>query len=266
MWEVEFCCICKDELVVPVEIICMPCHHDNYLNCSTLTRICLWCAIHYLQLYLSPSDRDYSKKCLYCSHRVRLSTLTITNSFRIDFTMIRMILHHYPFTFLWECPFCFEYKAIPFDLIRHIMNECHDYYFECPCEKTIIRRHIESHRLQCKLYEQCPMCFEYLFKSKMVQHMKMTHNCVVCKSCQHYIDFSKLSDHIRYRCPFREIQCTLCLDSVKEIYMETHLQTHRQDVENKLLLLQQQQQDCQRQLKEILQKLLIHGHRLLITE
>lgn len=258
----EYCCICKDEMIISVQITCMPCYHDHQMNCNSMTRICLWCVIHYLQLYLSPSERDFSKKCLYCSHRVRLSTLTIQNSFRIDFTMIR---HQSRFNPVWECPFCYQYRAVPLELIRHIMDECNDYYFECSCGKTIIRHQIMEHRLECKLFEKCGLCVEYIQKSKRVQHMKTIHNSIQCQGCHHFIDFNIMTDHMRYRCPYREIQCILCQESMKEMCMERHLETHRQELEEKLVRLHQEQQECQRQLQDILQNLMFYTRRLLIT-
>lgn len=260
--ELTGCMICKDQMVVPVEFICMPCYQDNSLQCNSMVRICLWCAIHYLQLNLSISYRDYAKKCLYCPHQVRLNSLTLSNSFRIDFTLIRMVAQAH-----WQCPFCLVFEDSPLPLVKHILEYCPHYYYECPCGDTVSRQYFPLHQMECRLYEACSLCHEYFLTSKLTHHMKVVHNYIQCHLCHYYLHYFEMEKHSNDLCPHRYIYCTLCSDFIKFIQMESHLRSHCSEYEEQLLSLQQQQEQRLRQLQEAKKQLSIYSSPcLLITD
>jgi hypothetical protein len=220
------CYICQNEVYLPVELVCFPCYDRQKIHCLTYVRICVSCAIPYLQLDKSVEQRE-SVKCLFCSKSCDTKKLTLDKAFVFDFLLIRGDGHsnngHY-------CPFCF--RIISTSITEHIRTECPQYYEQCICGRSTTREWSCLHKRYCCQHHQCSICKEYIPKKKFELHCFEMHDLLLCEKCGQYISVQSFSNHVHHSCPNRIVQCSFCTESVPFAKYESHLMEHEKDVKN----------------------------------
>ena len=259
------CILCWEPIVVPVEIICMPCYDMNFLSCNTHIRLCLYCCIHFFQLHRKSIDREYAKKCIYCPQRIRLHHLHLNNTFRVDFTMIRTMIdreerkkHR---SLCWTCPFCGTEEIQAIHMTRHILADCPMYYEECECHDIIVRGDKEIHRQRCTSYRKCAQCAEFVRKINFAFHMRNMHQQIECQDCKVYVNLVHLSIHRKTECFFRSMMCEICSQSIVFSNMQNHLENHVFALEIKDRQLKDQIQENQQMIDNY--RRLVQKHRQL---
>lgn len=220
------CYICRNDVVLPVEMICFPCFSVNQIHCNSFVRICLKCAIDYLQLNRGSFERDFTRKCLTCQETVYLSMLRFSNTIKFDFQMIRDATGEI------YCPFCESFTGSGMDLFHHL-KECPEYMHECECKKILPHRYmLRMHQFSCPNYKHCLICDEFVNIRDYSHHQLNQHNCIPCAHCKEYLPFEELFEH-EYYCLDRKVECFYCKTYVANRHLKTHFAQHELElVEN----------------------------------
>lgn len=220
----DTCCICLDNIIIPVEPICFKCSNQNgEISCFSMKRICIKCLQTYLDLEKHRNERSIKKKCVFCPSVVNLQQIAKNDTFRVDYmTMDRenrdtMISCIYP-----ECLF----QGNQIQVARHIFSQCEYFFIECLCGYTCRRKDMTAHQLTCDKYEQCQMCFVCVPTTDFNRHMYYSHDKTKCFTCHEYIDMEKLSDHIISECPERLVSCEICCSFIRFKIFKEHLHNH----------------------------------------
>ena len=218
------CYICRNEVVLPVELICFPCFSVNEVHCNSYVRLCLFCAIEYLQLNKGYFEREFTRKCLTCHETVFLSLLHFNNALKFDFQIIKEDEK------VIECPFCFEYQGNMMSVFHHL-KQCPEYFCECACKKIIpFRKMLRSHHFNCSHHKHCLTCDTFVPVHDFAQHQRQIHNTIECVHCKEYLPLEELFEH-EYYCPERKVECFVC----KEKFLNKDLKDHYADHELQLL-------------------------------
>lgn len=224
----EKCCICMEKVLIPVEITCFPCHQDTNINCFSFQRVCLVCAHEYLELDKHVQDREFYKKCIYCPSVCCLHRQSKKNSYRIDFvSLIQDPLSCY------FCPYCKYFCGNQLEIFHHL-ESCSDYFIECPCKQTLMKKDFSFHLFHCNHHLQCSICNDFVLKSKMKTHLQDEHDLCLCNMCTHYIEKTKFDQHISSQCPDRLVICSYCIQFVKYKNYHSHLSDHFQELKNEM--------------------------------
>jgi len=248
------CMICMEEVSIPVEFLCFPCHqvgHDmNHLNsplsfpCSAYSRVCMMCAETYLELDRPIYSRTEKKRCLLCPTECPLQNLRRQHAYRIDFLWIQ---EHDQFQIQrpqegWECPWCFENgnSYSRWDLWRHVQTKCPNFGIECECREIIRRGDWEHHKSICASFTLCEECVEWFPKRGMATHMSDKHQKSQCSICLQYIPFVDILHHILRSCSIPE-QCPICDISVLRCNLHHHIRFQHLDYDH--ILLHQNEHD-----------------------
>lgn len=239
------CIICLENLFLPVEIICFGCYKNYEINCSSLSRICLKCANTFLQLDKNIEDRDYYKKCIYCSSLCYLHKINCKNAFKKDFySMIKD-------TNIYNCPYCFAFTDDQISICNHLEKDCPKYYVLCDCKKIFIREDFYFHLFSCPKYSFCNICKKYVNKNIFNNHMQNEHDYIYCNLCKDYFKKLLFENHIENECPERLIVCTFCLQLIIYKDYKKHLLDHRIDLLNNLDELNNKYNQCIENLNKI---------------
>lgn len=220
------CCICFDDLVIPVRPICFSCctGEDRWRNkwCYTFLRICIHCADTYLQLDREASLRQPTVKCLICPKTVDPSTLTRATAYEIDFLYMQCLP-----TRTITCPYCRVWTGdLNTQLYNHIMLMCEAFLWECTCGVQYTMPTAEAHIRMCSHYSRCKDCDEHLLLTQMGRHMLRTHHKTLCCSCRMFIAVDGMTDHILNQCPERLVCCDVCMGLIRMRFFKKHLLNH----------------------------------------
>lgn len=220
------CYICREEVIIPTELTGFNCYKHNEIHCNSFHRICLYCAINFLQLNRNNYERDLFKKCLICSELCNLFTLNFHNSFKIDFLQLKMDDNEY------NCQFCNNYTNTSIKLLQHLNNECPDFIYQCHCG-TIVPKKSETnnHLMTCPHYNYCILCSEFIEKTSYEQHQNNVHLQYKCLYCYNY--FPNLMEH-SIHCPLKIVVCFYCNESVKQSELETHYINHENTLQQEV--------------------------------
>lgn len=225
----EKCCICLEDLILPVEFSCFSCHHNSQINCSSFSRVCMHCANQYLQLDMDPEKRDFYKKCLFCPHHAYLPSIRRKDAYRRDFAlMVRSAAQRF------LCPFCHEFQGEQLAIHHHTELECPDYHLECSCNKVLRRRDFYFHLFQCPDHSKCSKCSLYIQKTILNNHMREVHEHLSCPRCKVFVHIDSLDEHLLTYCPMREQICQFCLLMVPFKNYRGHLTTHLNNLQSEL--------------------------------
>jgi len=218
------CIICLDSIFIPVEFICFSCYKNTEINCSSLVRVCLKCANHFLQLDRNIDERDFYKKCIYCPSLTYLHKLHFENAYKKDFLLMMNDSNAYP------CPYCFVFSGTQIEIEHHLEKECPKYYILCECKKVFIKEDFYFHLFQCNKHISCPLCKKFILKRKMMEHMSFLHHHVFCNLCKLFIPKDGFDLHIENECPERLVICAFCLQLVVYSKYKDHLFDHKNEV------------------------------------
>jgi len=215
------CIICLDPIFLPVEIICFSCYKNNEFNCSSLIRICLRCAISFLQLDKDIEARDFYKKCVYCPSLAYLHRLNFDNGFKKDFLIMSNDQN------IYNCPYCFFFSGTQLDINNHLEKECPKYYILCECKKVFIKENFYLHLFHCDKHLRCDLCKKFIIKKKIIDHMHYIHDHMFCNLCKTFVPKNLFEKHIESECPERLIICTFCLQLITFNKYIEHLFEHK---------------------------------------
>jgi hypothetical protein len=243
------CCICRNQVDIPVELICFPCYKSNDIHCNSFVRVCLSCSIDYLQLNKSTKERDPIKKCLFCPQKCILSQLTFENSYRIDTVLLREMESKL------SCRYCEKEFQNSLAFFRHIKT-CDNFFFQCKCGFVGANKDREEHKMKCRLYRYCDDCKKHFHLSTWTYHQNLVHERVLCTDCKIFVPWNELITHLVRECPKRKLSCNICEKDIPYDEFEEHLNNHEKqmstelislktDFENKLVLYQKLQKKKQ---------------------
>ncbi len=225
------CYICQNEVYLPVQIVCFPCYKRNKIHCFTFVRMCVACAVPYLQLDKSVEDRT-NVKCLFCAESCDTKLLTTENSYCYDFWLIRESRGANSI-----CPFCV--KIIESNVTDHIRESCPYFYEQCICGRVTTKEWMGLHIKYCSHYIQCKLCQKHIKKLDYEFHCFETHDLLLCEDCGQYIQAGEFASHSLHRCPHRMVPCDFCREKVKYCDYEKHLLQHETDIQNALQSLRE---------------------------
>lgn len=230
------CYICRENVIIPVELIAFNCYKHNEIHCNSFNRICLYCAVNFLQLNRYNYDRDLIKKCLTCSEICNLFTLNIENSFKIDFLQIKMDENEY------NCHFCNNCSTTSIKLLQHLKTECSEFIYQCSCGTLVPKKsQIRNHLVSCDDFKYCSLCFEFIEKLKYEEHQNSKHSQFKCFFCFNF--FPNILEHST-QCPLKNVICFYCNESIKQCELESHYINHENS-------LQQQIEEIKEKIKNI---------------
>lgn len=219
------CYICRDNVIIPTELIGFNCFEQNQIHCNTFHRVCFYCGINFLQLNRNNYDRDITKKCLICNETCNPFSLSIDNSLKIDFLQLKQDNNEY------NCQFCGDYKNSSLKLLYHIKNECSHFIFKCICGTLTKKNELNLHLASCSHYIYCLSCDNYILKTEYEEHQNSIHYQFKCSYCSNY--FSNLINHFS-GCLFKPINCNFCNDLVQQLELEAHLINHENTLQKEI--------------------------------
>ena len=224
------CCICRNEVDIPVEIICFPCYKSNEIHCNSFVRVCLSCCIDYLQLDKSTKERDSLMKCLFCPQKCILSSLNFENSYRIDTVLLKEMESKL------SCRYCKSEFENSLAFFKHI-KKCEDFFFQCKCGFVGKQKDIHLHKKKCNLYRYCTDCEKYFHRSMWTYHQNLVHERVLCTDCTVFIPWNELIAHLIRECPKRKLSCDNCDEMIPYDEFEEHLNNHEKKMNKDLIYL-----------------------------
>ena len=218
------CPICKDQVYIPVSIICFPCFRRNEVHCHTFTRFCLFCAFQYLSLNISRLHRPSRVRCIFCDQTASPRRLTsLDTALEYDFVLANTLE-------VKQCPFCFSSTERIFDHLK----ECPYLPIQCHCGFVTLRELQKYHRLQCSHYRKCNLCSELILKDELEKHMFDIHQFMPCLLCGQQVFAPLIMEHQRSFCQHRKIECCVCNSKVAFKDLEVHYQNHVEKLESLL--------------------------------
>lgn len=219
------CCICHENVRVPVRFTCFPCKNEpNHPSCNSITRVCLICAREYLQLNKKRSERIFYRKCLTCPAIVKCSTLSALNSYEKDYFMMSHDSKDDYHCFYEHEGCCFV--GAQNNLDHHIQTECSFRVISCRyCRVYYQAKNEETHILKCKERFQCLYCFEHVPLQEEKEHFLECHQQKKCPYCCRYTSSASFDQHL-VDCPERPRECPSCHEKVSKYQMYDHLVEH----------------------------------------
>ena len=224
----EECVICRERLLIPVELTCFGCFKKNTLSCSSLCRLCRRCAHEYLQLDRRRMDRDLFRRCLYCPSVCSVFRLTSETAYRKDFIMMRADTSSDH-----RCPYCAGFQGTQVQVDHHLDHECPAFCEECPCGEAVKKADVQAHRASCLYHGFCERCDRYILLSKTESHMMDEHELMKCGLCEQFIPFRSVADHIARYCRERLVRCDYCFQAVRYSRMAMHMEQHEHDFQER---------------------------------
>lgn len=219
----DICCICLENILIPVEPICFQCRtqDEGMISCFSMKRLCLICFEDYLQLNKNRYERPMKKKCLFCPKITYLHTTPKNKLFRVDYLLMDKD------NSIRKCPMpeC-QFQDTHIKVAKHIFSDCPYYNIECDCGLITMRKDIHEHYKICEKFVHCSLCDLYIMKTEFPQHMYYEHDKTKCFTCHQFINMNDLSVHIISKCPERLITCEICNTFIKYKLLKSHLRRH----------------------------------------
>lgn len=233
-FSLDICCICLENILIPVEPICFQCKDkdDGRMSCFSMKRLCLACLEDYLDLRKNRYERPIKKKCLFCPKITHLHQTPKNKLFRIDYLSMDKDKS------VRKCPMqgC-EFQDIHIKVAKHVFSDCPFYYMDCECGLVFMRRQIREHYMVCEKFTLCVICNVYLLKSELAQHMYYEHDKTNCFTCHQFINMNDLSNHILTQCPERLVACEICKTFIRSKLLKPHLRRHVMEIKNNVQIL-----------------------------
>lgn len=216
------CYICRENVVIPVELTCFECFQVNKLHCNSYVRICLDCAIQYLELHKSPLNRILYRKCLTCQQVCFPFQLNFNNSYMVDFLQMKND------TNVHTCSYCNEFSGKSIEILHHL-NDCPDFFVNCKCNQVIVRKDFFEHCKNCPFHTVCEPCKKTFDNFEYIIHLQEVHGEMVCQQCNQIIKIDNLFQHLRHECKKRNMFCFACNEFVTFDNFEQHLLEHEEE-------------------------------------
>lgn len=218
------CLICHELVRVPVRFLCWPCvSKQGQPKCNSMTRVCITCARHYLELNQPRDERTPQRKCLTCPAIVRLSRLCAKNAYEKDYLLMSMDSR----TDI-PCPRedegCF-FTGNQNELDRHLQSHCAFRTKWCQYCTTLYKANV-NHASQCRGHTMCTMCTSYVPSIKLVEHKQEVHGIWTCYECKASVSVENRNQHCREECPERFVSCEICHMGIKAKKYNTHCLQH----------------------------------------
>lgn len=233
------CTICLDEVFIPVEMTAFHCSASSERNCYSFKRMCLECAVHYLELDRPPSHRSFQKKCLFCDAKASPADFVMspmgsrcTEGYKKDYLFMSMD----PRTL--TCKYCKEFTGSHLDMEKHVEKHCGQRPMDCFCgfRGCKIDMESEEHRKTCCFFRECLICRDYVAVNDHEMHLAKEHDMIFCEQCQKPTTLS-LEEHKKSECAMRMMECRHCRKSLlANAYMD-HLTEHAKQCKLRLALL-----------------------------
>lgn len=217
------CTICLEPPVIPVRLKCFPCgaSKQGERSCDSITRVCLTCAVGFLQLQEPPEKRAINKKCLTCAKSCRPSTLMNMNmAFEKDFLLMSLDGEH-----RFKCPgweVC-NFEGNHNEVERHFSSHCARGFEYCRHCRHYIFRGDGDHKKSCPLFVRCRVCDIHLSVDDTHSHYRDTHGKEFCPSCVAWYD---LTHNHRLHCPLRPVECRECHQKIPHLKRREHWEEH----------------------------------------
>ena len=221
------CVICQQPPLFPVNMNCFPCSvsQNNKPSCWSFTILCKLCADRYL-------NSGHTKKCLYCSETIDLTSLDLEKAYTVNFLMMRSDLR------IRECPFtdpegkpC-DYRGTHLDVWEHIRT-CAFQTIECPhCFASFYSSKSKEHKKVCPFYTRCRVCTEYILDKEQETHVRQTHHALCCVFCNEWFLYLKDPEDKREVERIHQQKCThriYCRECHVYVFMtdrHVHFQRH----------------------------------------
>lgn len=220
------CIICKDTVLIPVEVTCFECFSKDKVSCSTFSRVCRKCAHDYLELDKSVVQRRLYTRCFYCPAVVRLFNLSSHNAYRKDFLLVQndVSQNH-------VCPYCHIFQGNQIMIDTHLDTECPAFVVQCSCGRCLERQDLSFHYPFCLQHAQCQECQDYIVVDNFESHMSEHHDMRRCTLCRKFVLVQDVLTHLTQECPHRIISCDYCQASLEFRHMTTHLDDHVKNFE-----------------------------------
>ena len=226
------CVICREELLIAVEMTCFRCYKKNQISCSSFSRVCRKCAHTYLQLDQPVEHRDMMKRCLYCPALCSTLHLSMETAYRKDYLLLRAdaSTNH-------RCPYCFQFQGTQLAIDQHLDSNCPDMIVPCACGATLSRTLWEQHFRFCSERKQCSLCFLFILQSEMEDHMIHTHHHMKCALCDDYVAYHAMTVHIMEECSSRMVHCEYCQAAIPFRTVSAHMEEHENEFHTTFLRL-----------------------------
>lgn len=254
------CCICFEDVLLPVRLKCFSCCEQhmflyttttqtvNMKSCYTYLRVCMYCADMYFQFLKPPSERVFHIKCLICPETTNPRRLTREKAYEMDFLYMKCLGRRQT-----ECPYCHvDLGVVSHDEVyEHITQQCEEFMILCFCHLPYRRANARDHIMTCSSYKQCDLCVTtpltvFVPKEGFEQHMISCHKRILCRSCHEYVDIEGMTHHILNECRERLMCCDICMNLVRWCMFEKHILRHYHDSRTKLTSLRiQRQLECE---------------------
>jgi len=225
------CSICLEDCIIPVEMTIFQCTLTQDINCYSFKRMCESCVITYLELDKKYSSRNTFKKCLFCCSWVNPQEIVGKTAYKKDYLLMSLDTRKLP------CKNC-DFVGNHLELEKHVVKECKKKLVECNCNVVGPKDFIESkeHRKACAFFKQCLECDEYIYNNDFENHLRDSHEMIVCQFCQKPTVL-KVQEHLQLECSLRKMECKHCPKTmVANQYLE-HLIEHTKDCKTRLGLL-----------------------------
>ena len=226
----EICKICMEDVLLPVEITCFDCYKDNSLGCSSFNRVCIKCAHTYLQLDKDITERDFTKRCFFCTENAPIRFINAQNAYRKDFLLMGKNNKKH------TCPYCYEFNGYQINIDKHL-ETCPDFFDQCECGKVTKRSDMQIHQTNCIYYTRCKVCDLLVREYNILDHYMDEHDLVKCRDCKYLIKSESTMRHSLFHCPERLNECLLCSEKFPVRTIMRHYETHLIDIEANMLRL-----------------------------
>lgn len=223
-FSLDTCCICLENILIPVEPICFQCkdQDDGKISCFSMKRLCLVCLENYLDLRKNRYERSMKKKCLFCPKSAHLHMTPKNKLFRVDYMLMDKDTRRR------KCPMpgC-QFQDAHIQVAKHIFSDCPYYFLDCECGISCQRKDIQEHYRTCEKFVPCRVCPRvFVLKTELAQHMYYEHDKTKCFTCHQFIHMNELSSHILSQCPERLLTCDVCKTFIRSKLLKMHLRHH----------------------------------------
>ena len=216
--EVE-CCICMEDVRVPVKLKAFGCQ-----SCYDVKRVCVTCARRLLHLNTFPANqRPYSIKCLFCPTTCDPRALNAKTAYEKD-KMLMSLLKRKDYPCFHSDAGC-AFKGNQGELDRHIQNACEQRMTRCDCGAFHKVVNAPEHYHNCPYHKQCPCCGEWKHVDAMNAHISDVHHSQFCNHCHKIYPNRTVAAHEGV-CPLRRVPCEVCALPFVYNTMGEHLMSH----------------------------------------
>lgn len=247
------CSICHENVRVPVRFTCFSCKDQEGRSCNSVLRVCLFCAIGYLDLYTEQTLRAYERKCILCSQVCSPRSMNPHRAFEKDYLWMNLDPNVYSCFYSTEgCSF----QGTQNELDRHLTKECEFRYEYCEdCFQPFPVKQQEFHRSNCLARTKCPSCSDFILLTDLHSHLITEHDMMYCIDCKDLIPIGSLDDH-QLSCPCKRIKCRHCQRKIEQKRYWLHLRRHFDEIVQDTHFLSQEIQRKNTALQQLFQEIL----------